>query len=72
MTTTNAFEPAELRFHVDADEAPLCYPESRAGHENLAIEVAGPNVLATLVLPLGKAREWTGELFAPSRLPTGS
>jgi hypothetical protein len=63
MTTTNAFEPAELRFHVDADEAPLCYPESRAGHENLAIEVAGPNVLATLVLPLGKAREWSSELF---------
>lgn len=45
----------------NADEAPLCYPDSRCG---LAFEVAGPGVLATLVLPLEKAREWAGELFA--------
>ncbi|MGH9170163.1 MAG: hypothetical protein ACRD0Z_04755 [Acidimicrobiales bacterium] len=61
-TTINS-EPAELRFHVDADEAPLCYPDSHREPENLAVEIAGPSMLATLVVPTGKAREWAGELF---------
>lgn len=64
MTATTAkFEPTEMRFQVDADEAPLCYPEGHPDPENLAVEVAGPTVLATLVLPVEKAREWAGELF---------
>jgi hypothetical protein len=61
--TTPKFEPTEMRFQVDADEAPLCYPEGHPDPENLAVEVAGPTVLATLVLPVDKAREWAGELF---------
>jgi len=65
MTATTAnIEPTELRFGVDADEAPLCYPDGPLDPENLAVEIAGPVVLATLVLPLGMAREWVGELFA--------
>jgi hypothetical protein len=64
MTATTAnIEPTELRFQVDADEAPLCYPDGHPDHENLAVEVAGPSVLATLVIPVDKAREWAGELF---------
>jgi hypothetical protein len=64
MTATTAnIEPTELRFGVDAEEVPLCYPDGRPDPENLAVEVAGPAVLATLVLPVGKAREWAGELF---------
>jgi hypothetical protein len=65
MTATTAnFEPTEMRFQVDADEAPLCYPDGHPDPENLAVEVAGPAVLATLVVPLDKAREWAGELLA--------
>jgi hypothetical protein len=65
MTATTAtFEPTELRFWVDAEEAPLCYPDGDPDLENLVVEVAGPAVLATLVLPLDKARQWAGELFA--------
>jgi hypothetical protein len=64
MTATAAkFEPTEMRFSIDADEAPLCYPEGHTDPENLAVEVAGPSVLATLVIPVDKAREWAGELF---------
>jgi hypothetical protein len=63
-------EPAlvELRFAVDAAEAPLVYPEASwpdPGHvEQLAVEVAGRGLLATLVLPVGEARSWAGELFS--------
>jgi hypothetical protein len=64
MTATTAkFEPTEMRFQVDADEAPLCYPDGHLDPENLAVEIAGPAVLATLVIPVDKAREWAGELF---------
>ena len=64
MTATTAkFEPTEMRFQVDADEAPLCYPDGHLDPENLAVEIAGPAVLATLVVPLERAREWAGELF---------
>jgi hypothetical protein len=64
MTATTAkFEPTEMRFSVDADETPLCYPDGRLEPENLAVEIAGPTVLATLVVPVDKAREWAGELF---------
>ncbi len=59
-------EPVELRFAVDGREAPLAYPDS--GHvepvQDLAVEVAGLGVLATLVVPVGLARSWAGELFA--------
>jgi hypothetical protein len=53
----------ELRFAV---EAPLVYPDSVHVEpvEDLAVEVAGPGVLATLVVPVGEARSWAGELFA--------
>jgi hypothetical protein len=59
-------EPVELRFAVDGREAPLVYPDNMHVEpvEDLAVEVAGPGVLATLVLPLGQARTWAGELFA--------
>jgi len=64
MTATTAnFEPTEMRFFVDADEAPLCYPEGHSDPENLALEVAGPSVLATLVVRVDRAREWAAELF---------
>lgn len=57
--------PVELRFAVDGREAPLVYPDSIHVQpvQDLAVEVAGPGVLATLVLPLGEARSWAGELF---------
>jgi hypothetical protein len=64
MTATTAkFEPTEMRFQVDAEEAPLCYLDGYLDPENLAVEIAGPAVLATLVIPVGQAREWAGELF---------
>jgi len=58
--------PVELRFTVDGREPPLVYPDSTHVEpvEDLAVEVAGPGVLATLVLPVGQARTWAGELFA--------
>ncbi len=58
--------PVELRFAVDGREAPLVYPDSVhvEAVEDLAVEVAGPGVLATLVVPVGQARTWAGELFA--------
>jgi hypothetical protein len=58
--------PVELRFAVDGRETPLVYPDSIHVEpvEDLAVEVAGPGVLATLVVPLGQARTWAGELFA--------
>ena len=58
--------PVELRFAVDGREAPLVYPDNIHVEpvEDLAVEVAGPGVLATLVLPVGEARSWAGELFA--------
>ena len=58
--------PVELRFAVDGREAPLVYPDSIHVEpvEDLAVEVAGPGVLATLVVPVGQARTWAGELFA--------
>jgi hypothetical protein len=62
--STSHFEPIELRFGVDAEEAPLCYPDGGLDPQHLVVEVAGPSVLATLMLPVGKAREWAAELFA--------
>jgi hypothetical protein len=48
--------PVELRFAVDGREAPLVYPDSVHVEpvEDLAVEVAGPGVLATLVVPVGR------------------
>jgi hypothetical protein len=57
----------ELRFAVDATEAPLAYPMVSypdQAVEQLEVELAGPGVLATLVVPIATARSWAGELFA--------
>src|SRR5260370_577788 len=60
--------PGELRFSVDADEPPLAYPDGPwpppAHAEALAVQVAGPGLRATLVLPMDAARWWAGELYA--------
>jgi hypothetical protein len=56
----------ELRFPVDAGEPPLAYPGAARGDrpvDQLEVELAGPGLLATLVLPIGDARSWAGELF---------
>jgi len=57
----------ELRFAVDATEAPLAYPvvgyPDPGVAEQLEVEVAGPGLFATLILPIGEARSWAGELF---------
>jgi hypothetical protein len=56
----------ELRLAVDATEPPLGYPgPGWAGRpvSELEVEVAGPGLLATLVLPIGTARAWAAELF---------
>ena len=54
----------ELRFAVDATEAPLAYPDASwpdpGQVEQLAVELAGPGLLATLTLPIGQARSWVG------------
>jgi hypothetical protein len=76
MTTTVHHRPpmtadlgpmVELRFTVDATEPPLAYPgvsyPETAAVEDLEVELAGPGVLATLVVPLRDARAWAGELF---------
>lgn len=58
----------ELRFAIDATEAPLAYPTASYPDpdvaEQLEVELAGPGLLATLVLPIAEARSWAGELFA--------
>ena len=58
----------ELRFAVDATEAPLaypqlCYPDPDVVGQ-LEVELAGPGLLATLILPIDQARTWAGELFS--------
>lgn len=55
----------ELRFAVDATEAPLVYPDTAYPEpvEHLAVEVAGPALVATLVVPIADARSWAGALF---------
>jgi hypothetical protein len=57
--------PVELRFAVDGRETPLVYPDSIHVQpvEDLAVDISGPGVLTTLVVPLGEARTWAGELF---------
>jgi len=58
-------EATDIRFAVDTEETPLCYPEWRGQvAQRLVVEVPGPHLLVTLVLPIGTAREWAGELFA--------
>lgn len=59
-------EPArvEIRIPVDATEAPIAFEDSVPEPTDLAVEVAGPaGLLATLVLPIERAREWAAELF---------
>jgi hypothetical protein len=54
----------ELRIPVDASEAPIAFEDTFPDATDLAVELAGPaGLLATLVLPIGSAREWAGELF---------
>jgi hypothetical protein len=58
----------ELRFAVDATEAPLAYPQLTYPDpdvvDHLEVELAGPGLLATLVVPVADARSWAGELFS--------
>jgi hypothetical protein len=68
-TSSPNTEPrVELRFAVDAAEAPLAYPAlsypDPEAVEQLEVELAGPGVLATLVLPIDAARSWAGEMFS--------
>jgi hypothetical protein len=61
MTT----EATDIRFSVDPEEEPLCYPEGcRPAAERIVVEIAGPHLLVSLVLPTETARQWAGELFA--------
>ena len=66
VSTTMA-EPvgrAELRIPVDASEAPIAFEDTWPDATDLAVEMAGPaGLLATLVLPIGEARQWAEELF---------
>jgi hypothetical protein len=59
-------EPArvELRVPIDATEAPNVFEDDYPDGTDLAVELAGPGLLATLVVPVEWAREWAGELFA--------
>jgi hypothetical protein len=66
-TSTTVTEPrirAELRIPIDATEAPIAFEDTYPEATDLAVEMAGPaGLLATLVLPIGQAREWAAELF---------
>lgn len=55
----------ELRLPVDASEVPLVFVDTPYPDppEHLAIELAGPGLLATLVLAIGDARAWAGGLL---------
>jgi len=65
--STTVAEPrirTELRIPIDATEAPIAFEDTFPEATDLAVEVAGPaGLLATLVLPIGAAREWAAELF---------
>jgi hypothetical protein len=67
-TSTTVTEPrirTELRIPVDASEPPIAFEDTYPDATDLAVEMAGPaGLLATLVLPIGQAREWAAELFA--------
>ncbi len=54
----------ELRIPVDAADAPIAFEDAYPDGTDLAVEIAGPNLLATLVVPIDAARWWAGELFA--------
>jgi len=63
-TVTEAATRVEVRVPVDAAEAPNVFEDDWPDAGQLAVEVAGPGVLATLVVPVTEARQWAGELFA--------
>jgi hypothetical protein len=63
-TTTMTDTRVEVRVPVDATEVPNVFEDDWPDGSSLAVEIAGPGVLATLVLPVADAREWAGELFA--------
>jgi hypothetical protein len=54
---------AEIRIPIDATEAPNAFQDDYPDGATLAVELAGPNLLATLVVPIGQARQWASELF---------
>jgi hypothetical protein len=67
MTNNNTVAEAarvEVRVPVDGTEAPNVFEDDWPDPGRLAVEIAGPGVLATLVVPTAAAREWAGELFA--------
>lgn len=67
MTNNNTVAEAarvEVRIPVDAVEAPNVFEDDWPDASRLAVELAGPGVLATLVVPTADARQWAGELFA--------
>ena len=59
-------EPVEVRLRVDPAEAPLAYAElpDAHGQVDVVVEVAGPTVMASLVVPADQVRGWAGGLFA--------
>lgn len=61
---TDAAARVEVRVPVDAAEAPNVFEDDYPDGNQLAVELSGPGVLATLVVPTGQAREWAGELLA--------
>lgn len=63
-TMTDSATRVEVRVPVDATEAPNVFEDDWPDASQLAVEVAGPGVLATLVVPTQLARGWAGELFA--------
>lgn len=54
----------EVRVPVDTTETPNVFEDDWPDATVLAVETAGPGVLATLIVPTQLARQWAGELFA--------
>jgi hypothetical protein len=57
----------ELRFVVNTDQPPLAWVEHGwPGHqpEQIEVDLIAAGVAATLVVPIGSARAWAGELFS--------
>jgi hypothetical protein len=67
MTTHPEPAVCELRLTVDTDEPPLAWAEHAwpsPQSEQIAVELIAAGVAATLVVPIGTARAWAGELFS--------
>ncbi len=64
-TMAEPVERAELRIPIDVTETPIAYQDTWIDADDLAVDMAGrAGLLATLVLPIEAAREWSAELFA--------